>query len=226
MGQVSDAEVFTVCMDGVALLTTQHAAAFKVMYLLYFVLNMEYPTEVALSLEFVQRWRYSSHGIRFRTCPELTCARSAAASVSRASSLRRKGHAPKMSWQAYVDNQICSQVQCTVAAIAGLADGAVWAKYERDASVKITQQELKTIADTMRTKPSSFNENGIFIAGTKYVSLSAENNLVRGRKGSSAFIAVATNTCLLVAATVDGFPPGQLNTVVEKLGDYLRSQGY
>lgn len=131
-----------------------------------------------------------------------------------------------MSWQAYVDNQICAQVQCTVAAIAGLADGAIWAKYERDANVKVTQQELKNIAETMRTKPSNFNENGIYVAGIKYVCLSAENTLVRGRKGSSAMIAVATKTCLLVAATVDGFPPGQLNTVVEKLGDYLRSNGY
>lgn len=31
---------------------------------------------------------------------------------------------------------------------------------------------------------------------------------------------------LLVAATTDGFPPGQLNTVVEKLGDYLRASNY
>ncbi|XP_037502316.2 uncharacterized protein LOC119376605 [Rhipicephalus sanguineus] len=50
-----EAEMFTVCVDGVALLTTQRAAAFKVMFLLYFVLNIEYPPEVALTLEFVQR---------------------------------------------------------------------------------------------------------------------------------------------------------------------------
>ncbi|XP_075538899.1 uncharacterized protein LOC142573195 [Dermacentor variabilis] len=50
-----EAEMFTVCVDGVAILTTQRAAAFKVMFLLYFVLNIEYPPEVALTLEFVQR---------------------------------------------------------------------------------------------------------------------------------------------------------------------------
>ncbi|KAL1432157.1 hypothetical protein MTO96_013492 [Rhipicephalus appendiculatus] len=62
-----------------------------------------------------------------------------------------------MSWQAYVDNQICAQVQCTVAAIAGLADGAIWGKYEKDPNTaKVTQQELKTIADTMKTKPKQF----------------------------------------------------------------------
>ncbi|KAL3204082.1 hypothetical protein MRX96_011848 [Rhipicephalus microplus] len=97
----------------------------------------------------------------------------------------------------YVDNQICAQVNCTVAAIAGLNDGAIWAKFEKDSNCSITQQELKTIADTMRTNPSAFNETGIHLGGQKYVCLCAENNLVRGRKGSSAFIAVATNTCLL-----------------------------
>ncbi|KAL1433474.1 hypothetical protein MTO96_001841 [Rhipicephalus appendiculatus] len=50
-----EADRFTVCVDGVALLTTQRATAFKVMFLLYFVLNIEYPPEVALTLEFVQR---------------------------------------------------------------------------------------------------------------------------------------------------------------------------
>lgn len=131
-----------------------------------------------------------------------------------------------MSWQAYVDNQICAQVNCTVAAIAGLNDGAVWAKFEKDSGTPITQQELRTIADTMRTNPSAFNECGIYLGGNKYFCLSADSNLVRGRKGGSALAIVATNTCLLVAATEDGFPPGQLNTVVEKLGDYLRSNNY
>lgn len=93
-------------------------------------------------------------------------------------------------------------------------------------SVQITQQELRTIADTMRTNPSAFNECGIYLGGNKYFCLSADSNLVRGRKGGSALAIVATNTCLLVAATEDGFPPGQLNTVVEKLGDYLRSNNY
>lgn len=40
-----------------------------------------------------------------------------------------------MSWQSYVDNQICAQVSCRLAAIAGLQDGAIWAKFEKDSSV-------------------------------------------------------------------------------------------
>jgi len=131
-----------------------------------------------------------------------------------------------MSWQTYVDNQICAQVSCRLAVIAGLQDGAVWAKFEKDLNQSVSQQELKTIADTMRTNPGSFNEHGIHLAGEKYFCLQAENNLIRGRKGSSALCIVATNTCLLAAATTDGFPPGLLNSVVEKLGDYLRANNY
>jgi profilin len=131
-----------------------------------------------------------------------------------------------MSWQAYVDNQICAQVDCRVAVIAGLADGAVWAKFEKDLPAPVTQEELKVVADTIRTNPASFQANGIRLGGEKYFCLAAENNLIRGRKGSSALAIVATNSSLLVAATVDGGPPGQLNTVVEKLGDYLKANNY
>jgi len=131
-----------------------------------------------------------------------------------------------MSWQAYVDNQICAQVSCRLAVIAGLQDGAVWAKFEKDLAAPVTQEELKTIADAIKDNAGSFQENGIRLGGEKYFCLSAEPNLLRGRKGSSALCIVATNTCLLAAATTDGFPPGQLNTVVEKLGDYLRTNSY
>ncbi|XP_054724850.1 uncharacterized protein LOC129235181 [Uloborus diversus] len=131
-----------------------------------------------------------------------------------------------MSWQAYVDNQICAEVSCRIAAIAGLQDGSIWAKYEDSGAKPVTQQELKTIADGMRANPAAFQETGIYLGNEKYICLYAEPTLLRGRKGSSALIVVATNTCLLVAATTDGFPPGQLNTVVEKLGDYLKQNNY
>ncbi|XP_022656084.1 profilin-like [Varroa jacobsoni] len=131
-----------------------------------------------------------------------------------------------MSWQQYVDNQICAFVQAKSAAIAGLNDGSIWAKFELAPNNAITSAEMKTIAENMRTKPQKFQETGIHLGGEKYVCLNAEEKLVRGRKGTSAMCIVATNTCLLVVSTVDGFPAGQLNTVVEKLADYLRQSNY
>ncbi|KAI1285880.1 Profilin [Halotydeus destructor] len=133
-----------------------------------------------------------------------------------------------MSWQTYVDNQICAQVSCRVAVIAGLQDGAVWAKFEKENELpsQVTQEELKKIADVIRSNPGVFQAEGIKLGGEKYIFLSSEPNLVRGRKNSSALCVVATNTCLLAAATTDGVAPGTLNLVVEKLGDYLRSNNY
>lgn len=130
-----------------------------------------------------------------------------------------------MSWQAYVDDQICTFVDTKLAIIASLADGAIWAK-KVDPDKEVTQQELKVIADSLRTNPKTFQESGIWLAGEKYICLSAEDNLVRGRKGSCALCIVATKSCLLVVVTTDGFPPGALNTCVERLGDYLTSSNF
>ncbi|XP_013783908.1 profilin-2-like isoform X1 [Limulus polyphemus] len=131
-----------------------------------------------------------------------------------------------MSWQVYVDDHICSQVQCRIAVIAGLANGGIWAKRENDPNAQITPNELKFIVDSMRSNPTVFQENGIRIGGEKYICLNAENTLLRGRKGSSALCVVATEQCLIAAATIDGVPAGNLNMVVEKLGDHLRASGY
>ncbi|XP_076370113.1 uncharacterized protein LOC143256597 [Tachypleus tridentatus] len=130
-----------------------------------------------------------------------------------------------MSWQVYVDDHICCQIQCRIAVIAGL-DGGIWAKRENDPNAQITPSELKFIVDSMRTNPSVFEENGIHIGGEKYICLKAENTLLRGRKGSSALCVVATEKCLIAAGTIDGVPAGNLNIVVEKLGEYLRASGY
>lgn len=130
-----------------------------------------------------------------------------------------------MTWQQYVDNQICKYVQSRVAVIASLTDGTIWAK-QLDSAVPVTQQELKVIADTMRVNVKSFQETGIRLGGEKYICLCAEPNLVRGRRGSSALCIVATKTLLLVCATNDGYPPGALNTVVERLGEYLITQDF
>ncbi|RWS18435.1 Blo t profilin allergen-like protein [Leptotrombidium deliense] len=129
-----------------------------------------------------------------------------------------------MSWQEYVDI-ICVQVSCRLAVIAGL-DGDIWAKFEKDMSSSVTGKELKAISDALRSNPDSFQSTGIILGGEKYFFLQAEKELVRGRKGSSALCIIATKTLLIVVATTDGFPQGQLNTVLEKLGDHFRESNY
>ncbi|XP_076362956.1 profilin-like isoform X2 [Tachypleus tridentatus] len=126
-----------------------------------------------------------------------------------------------MSWQTYVDNHICSQIKCRLAVIAG-HDGGVWASH----GVQVTQNELKKIVDQMKTKPETFQGEGIHLGGQRYICLRADEDLLRGRKEGSALCVVKTGTCLIIAATADGEPPGTLNVVVEKLGEYLKYAGY
>lgn len=54
---------------------------------------------------------------------------------------------------------------------------------------------MKTIAETITNNPEKFLETGIIIGGEKYICIQADNQLVRGRRGSSALCIVATNTC-------------------------------
>ncbi|CAN7978200.1 unnamed protein product [Ixodes persulcatus] len=50
------ASEFTICVDTVPVMTTgSRASSFKFMFLLYFVLNISFPEEVGLTLEFTQR---------------------------------------------------------------------------------------------------------------------------------------------------------------------------
>ena len=99
-----------------------------------------------------------------------------------------------MSWQSYVENQICGHVSCRFAAIASLNDGSLWGKFENDPN-SITQPQLKAIADLMRDNPESLITNGIRLGSEKYICLHADQNLVRGRLGGSALCIVATNKC-------------------------------
>jgi len=131
-----------------------------------------------------------------------------------------------MSWQAYVDDQICKQVSCKFACIAGLANGQIWAQQAESSDVKVGEDEIKTIATKIMSDPDNFTQCGIMLGGEKYICISAEKGLVRGRKNKNALCIVATNTCLLVAVCKDGGSPGQLNNVVEKLADYLRQNQY
>lgn len=132
------------------------------------------------------------------------------------------------SWQTYVDNQICAQITCKAAVIAGVTDGSIWAKFEATPANAITQAELKNISDAMRNgKVSTFHENGIHIGGEKYVCLGViDNKILRGRKGTSPMAVILNPTCMLAVTATDGFPPGSLNSVVEKLSDYLRQNNF
>ncbi|XP_076338646.1 uncharacterized protein LOC143240306 [Tachypleus tridentatus] len=130
-----------------------------------------------------------------------------------------------MSWQTYVDDHIRSQIPCKLVVIAG-RDGGIWAKFEKDPAFQVTSQELKVICDQMSSSPETFLHSGIHIGGDRYICLASENNLLRGRKGGSPLCIVKTEQAVIVAIAEEGGIAGNLNVIVEKLGEYLASAGY
>jgi len=132
-----------------------------------------------------------------------------------------------MSWQEFVDQQICAVVPCKMALIAGIDDGTIWAKKECP-GITITSDELVTIGRGIKSnnEVKCFEQTGIKLGGEKYICISAEPSLVRGRKNKNALCIVGTNTCLIVAVCDENASAGQLNNAVEKLGDYLKASGY
>lgn len=60
---------------------------------------------------------------------------------------------------------------------------------------QVTEDEIRTIAGKIVNDPDYFQQNGIMLGAEKYICISAEKNLVRGRKNKNALCIVATATC-------------------------------
>merc|ERR1711971_1014845 len=86
-------------------------------------------------------------------------------------------------------------------------------------------EELKTLL-TRYANTDELAMNGVMIAGTKYMFLSATDRVVRGKKGTSGVHCIKTVQALIVCVYEDPVVPEQAATVTEKLGEYLISVGY
>merc|ERR1712062_869092 len=126
-----------------------------------------------------------------------------------------------MSWQSYVDDQLISTKMIKNAVIAG-HDGNIWA---HSAGFPVSAEELKTLL-TRYASTEELAMNGVTIAGTKYMFLSATDRVVRGKKGTSGVHCIKTVQALIVCVYEDPVVPEQAATVTEKLGEYLISVGY
>jgi len=128
-----------------------------------------------------------------------------------------------MSWQDYVNNNLLGTNACTGALISG-HDGSIWAE-GGDIQKKVTPQELTAI-NAAFTDASSFQANGAYLGGERYIFLNCDGTVMRLKKGASGAIIVKTVQTLILARYNDVIQPGQCSNVVEKLGDYLKSVGY
>merc|ERR1719402_59520 len=134
-------------------------------------------------------------------------------------SLKNKNN--KMSWQSYVDDRLLATKMVSQAAICG-HDGNVWAT---SAGFGVTAPELKHIATNfgnMSVMPMS----GITVGGTKYMFLSANDKVMRGKKGTSGVHIMKTVQAIIVSVYKEPVVAEQCATVTEKLGEYLVGVGY
>merc|ERR1712126_733922 len=126
-----------------------------------------------------------------------------------------------MSWQSYVDDQLISTNMIKNAVIAG-HDGNIWAS---STGFNVTAAELKVILDRY-TNTDLMAMNGLMVGGTKYMFLSANDRVIRGKKGTAGVHCIKTVQALIVCVYEEPVVPEQAATVTEKLGEYLISVGY
>eukprot|EP00300_Choanocystis_sp_HF-7_P025331 c27111_g1_i1.p1 GENE.c27111_g1_i1~~c27111_g1_i1.p1 ORF type:complete len:148 (+),score=17.34 c27111_g1_i1:65-445(+) len=126
-----------------------------------------------------------------------------------------------MSWQQYVDSNLKGSGFVREAAIVGF-NGAVWAK---SAGMNPTAAEVTTIVSGFAT-PGNLAQNGIRVNGKKFMFISADDKVVKGKDKATGIHIVKTKQALIISYYDDKIQPGACANATEKIADYLREQGY
>ncbi|EAL63837.1 profilin I [Dictyostelium discoideum AX4] len=126
-----------------------------------------------------------------------------------------------MSWQQYVDEQLTG-AGLSQGAILGANDGGVWAK---SSGINITKPEGDGIAALFKN-PAEVFAKGALIGGVKYMGIKGDPQSIYGKKGATGCVLVRTGQAIIVGIYDDKVQPGSAALIVEKLGDYLRDNGY
>ncbi|XP_033100972.1 profilin-1A-like [Anneissia japonica] len=154
-----------------------------------------------------------------------------------------------MSWKKYVDKQLVGTRNVRKGAIFGL-DGSTWAASKK---FKVTSEEVKGLVQGF-ANPSGLHSTGVKLAGQKYTFLRSDGQMIYAKKGGDEGCCVAKtkqskkyqdgvyfNTwsmyytftvylslflAIIVGVYTKGILPGQCNSTVGKLQDYLVSVGY
>ncbi|KAK2717472.1 profilin-like [Artemia franciscana] len=126
------------------------------------------------------------------------------------------------SWQDYIDKQLLAGGFISQGAIIG-TDGALWAKSD---NLNVAQQELVTLA-TNYANHEYFQANGLTLAGTRYIFLSASDRVIRGKKMKQGIHCIKTEKAIVIGIYDETHcTPQQAANVVERLGEYLMQYGY
>ncbi|KAF2203405.1 Profilin/allergen [Delitschia confertaspora ATCC 74209] len=130
-----------------------------------------------------------------------------------------------MSWQAYVDQSLVGTGNIDKAVICDVTGATIWAA---SPGFTIPQDELKVIADsfTDKSNPKHVIEKGIHVNGEKYMTIDANDDSLKAKKGKEGIVVMKTAQALLI-----GHHPAEVQTTnaftsVAELGDYLIKVGY
>ncbi|KAJ8654944.1 hypothetical protein O0I10_009340 [Lichtheimia ornata] len=126
-----------------------------------------------------------------------------------------------MSWQAYVDSNLCGTGQVSQAAIYG-TNGAQWAA---SPGFQLSAPEVQEIISGY-ANPADLPAKGIHINGVKYFVIKSDDRSIYGKKNADGVCIVKTTQAILVGLYKEGIQPGNCTKVVEGLADYLISVGY
>jgi len=126
-----------------------------------------------------------------------------------------------MSWQDYIDKQLLASKCVTRAVIAG-QDGNVWAKSD---GFEVSKDEITRLVSGFDNQ-DVLAGSGVTLAGQRYIYLSGTERVVRAKLGKVGVHCMKTTQAVVVALYEDPIQPQQAASVVEKLGDYLMSNGY
>lgn len=73
--------------------------------------------------------------------------------------------------------------------------------------------------------PSVLTSGGLYLGGVKYLSISPDPAVIRGKKGQDGVTVKKTVSALVIGIYGEGVQPADGNVVVENLADYLTNQG-
>ncbi|KPV72699.1 uncharacterized protein RHOBADRAFT_17918, partial [Rhodotorula graminis WP1] len=120
-----------------------------------------------------------------------------------------------------VDSNLLGTGKVTKAAILG-QQGGVWAQSQ---GYNLAPDEQNAIVAAFND-PSSAQASGVRAAGTKFLTIRADDRSVYGKKQADGIVCVKTTQAVLVAEYSHPTVPGEATKIVEDLADYLIGVGY
>lgn len=128
-----------------------------------------------------------------------------------------------MSWQTYVDDNLVGSGKVTAAYIMSAAGDSVWAT---SPGLILSPSEQKEIVKAFYD-PSTFQAEGIYIAGRRYVMVQNDAEEIRFESQKDGGMFAKTTQAVIVALYSAPIVAGELHEVVSSFAEYLISKpGY